>query len=77
MFTQKDPAAAILGQLVDDLAGASRTSGGSRESAANAWQVNPTGSSPAAVTTVTPLAKWPITSRKRASSMLPGGTAGS
>ena len=43
MFTQKAPALAIRGQLVDDLAGASATIGGSSDSAVKAWQVKPTG----------------------------------
>ena len=77
MFTQKAPARAIRGQLVDDLAGASNTIGGSSDRAAKAWQVKPTGLSSVAVTTVTPLAKCPSTSRNRAASMLGGGTPGS
>src|SRR5271166_306219 len=70
MFTQNAPALAIRGQLVDDLAGASATSGGSSDSDVKAWQVKPTGwPSSIAVTTVTPVAKCPRASRKWAASM--------
>jgi hypothetical protein len=58
MFTQKAPAWAIRGQLVDDFPGASATIGGSSDNEANDWQVKPTGiPSSTAVTTVTPVAK--------------------
>ena len=44
--------------------GAKTTSGGSSDSELNDWQVKPIGPpSVTAVTTVTPDAKWPITSR--------------
>src|SRR5580704_15367738 len=67
MFTQKEPAARMRGQLVDERAGARTTMGGSRESAAKDWQEKPTGwPSSRAVTMVTPVAKWPSTSRNRA-----------
>src|ERR1700722_1964091 len=67
MFTQKEPAARMRGQLVDERAGARTTMGGSRESAAKDWQEKPTGwPSSSAVTIVTPVAKWPSTSRNRA-----------
>src|SRR5580692_8011941 len=67
MFTQKEPAARMRGQLVDVRAGASTTMGGSSESAANDWHEKPTGApSSSAVTIVTPVAKWPSTSRNRA-----------
>ena len=67
MFTQKAPAARMRGQLVEVRAGARTTMGGSRESAANDWQEKPTGTpSSSAVTMVTPVAKWPSTSRNRA-----------
>ena len=70
MFTQKAPAAEIRGQLVEVLAGARATSGGSSESEVKAWQVKPTGRpSSIAVTTVTPVAKWPSASRNLAWSM--------
>lgn len=67
MLTQKAPALAMRGQLVEDFAGARATIGGSSESEVNAWHVKPTGApSSMAVTTVTPVAKWPNTSRNRA-----------
>ena len=50
--------------------GAKTTSGGSSDSELNDWQVKPSGpSTVSAVTTVTPEAKWPRTSR-----MTPGST---
>src|SRR5689334_10434212 len=65
-LTQKWPARAIRCQLVDRMPGQNSTSGGSRDSAANAWQANPTGSPPSTpVTTVTPVQKCPSTWRKR------------
>ena len=67
MLTQKAPARAIRGQLVEVLAGARITMGGSSERAAKDWQEKPTGSpSSVAVTMVMPVAKWPSTSRNRA-----------
>ncbi len=67
MFTQNAPALAMRGQLVELRAGARITIGGSSESAANDWHVKPTGTpSSSAVTMVTPVAKWPSTSRNRA-----------
>src|SRR5665213_1695861 len=69
MLTQNDPAAAMRGQLVEFLPGASATSGGSSDNDVKDWHVNPTGpTSSMAVTIVTPVAKWPSTSRKRAES---------
>src|SRR5579862_4095480 len=57
-LTANTPAASIWGQLVDDLPGQARTSGGLSDSAANAWQVRPAGPSvPAAVRIVTPVQK--------------------
>ena len=57
----------MRGQLVEVLAGARITIGGSSESAAKDWHENPTGSpSSVAVTMVMPVAKWPSTSRNRA-----------
>ena len=48
----------MRGQLVELRAGARITIGGSSDSAANDWQVKPTGSpSSSAVTTVIPVAK--------------------
>src|ERR1700722_5952874 len=59
MLTQKAPARGMRGQLVEDLAGARMTMGGSRERAAKDWQEKPTGSpSSVAVTMVIPEAKW-------------------
>src|ERR1700729_1666065 len=67
MFTQKLPAWAMRGQLVEERAGHRMTMGGSRERAAKDWQLKPTGTpSSSAVTIVTPVAKWPSTSRNRA-----------
>ena len=58
---------AMRGQLVELLAGARITMGGSSERAAKDWQEKPTGSpSSVAVTMVMPVAKWPRTSRNRA-----------
>src|ERR1700732_4433836 len=58
ILTAKAPASAIRGQLVELLAGARITMGGSRERAAKDWQEKPTGSpSPEAVTMGTPVAK--------------------
>ena len=69
MFTQKAPAWAMRGQLVELLAGARITMGGSSDRAAKDWQVKPTGTpSSMAVTMVMPVAKCPSTSRNRASS---------
>ena len=58
-FTQNVPASRIRRQVVDVRAGAKLTSGGSSDSAANDWQVKPSGSPSAvrAVTTTTPVAK--------------------
>ena len=58
MFTQNAPALAMRGQLVELRAGARITIGGSSDSAAKDWQVNPTGTpSSIAVTIVMPVAK--------------------
>ena len=63
-FTQKNPAWRISGQAREVFAGQNITSGGSRETLENDWQVIPTGSSPDIdVTTVTPVANMPSTSR--------------
>src|SRR5580692_9803851 len=67
ILTQKLPALAMRGQLVELRAGARMTIGGSSERAAKDWQLKPTGMpSSSAVTMVTPVAKWPSTSRNRA-----------
>ena len=42
-LTQKPPAWATRGQLVDDLPGPNATSGGSSDRLKNDWQVNPSG----------------------------------
>ncbi|GLY47461.1 hypothetical protein Lesp01_11170 [Lentzea sp. NBRC 102530] len=57
-FTQNAPDDAIAAQLREVRCGQKTTSGGSRDSAANAWQANPTGpSGDVPVTTVTPVQK--------------------
>ena len=53
----------MRGQVTEVRAGHSATRGGSRDNDANDWQVNPSGSSSMAVTTVTPEAKDPRTVR--------------
>jgi hypothetical protein len=65
MLMQSRPTARSLGQVVEDLAGDSRMSGGSRDSDVNDWMVSPIGfpcHMPVAM--ATPLAKWPRTLRK-------------
>jgi len=58
MFTPRSPSRAMRGQVPDDLAGQKSTSGGSSDSAVNAWHANPAGSpSCIPVITVTPEAK--------------------
>src|SRR5688500_3578989 len=70
MFTQKPSASRMRAQLVDELAGQKRTSGGSSDNEVNDCTVRPAGSPSAmAVTTATPLQKWPRTWRKRAVSI--------
>jgi hypothetical protein len=67
MLAQNTRVRWILGQLVEVRDGANTTSGGSSDRALKAWQVNPAGpSASAVVTTATPVAKWPSTSRNRA-----------
>ena len=77
-LTQKNPALRINGQAREVLAGQNITSGGSRETLENDWQVIPTGSLPdIEVTTVTPVAKRPSTSRNwRARSAASGSSTG-
>ena len=67
-FTQNVPMSRIRGHVDDVRAGAKLTSGGSSDSEANDWHVKPSGrpSEPRAVTTTTPVAKWPSTSRSTA-----------
>src|SRR6476469_4915878 len=63
-LTQNFPARWISGQAREVLAGLNSTSGGSSETDMKDWQVSPTGSSLLIeVTTVTPLANRPSTSR--------------
>ena len=65
-MTQNLPERWISGQAREVLAGTNSTSGGSSETLEKDWQVMPTGSPLlTAVTTVTPEAKRPSTSRKR------------
>ena len=60
IFTQKAPARAMRGQLVELFAGANSTMGGSNDNAENDWHEKPTGSpSSVAVTMVIPVAKCP------------------
>ena len=65
-MTQNLPERWISGHAREVLAGMNSTSGGSSETLENDWQVIPTGSpSLIAVTTVTPEANRPSTSRNR------------
>ena len=68
-FTQKFPARAILGQLVEVRAGATATKGGSMDSEMKLWQEKPTGM-PSSMpdTMVTPLVKRLMASLNRATS---------
>ena len=77
-MTQKKPACRIIGHAREVFAGQNITSGGSSETLENDWQVIPTGSSPdIEVTTVTPVAKMPSTSRNwRARSAASGSSIG-
>ena len=69
MFTQKLPARAMRGQVVEVRAGATATYGGSMDRDMNDWQVKPTGfSSSIPVTTVTPVANRLSASLNRRSS---------
>ena len=55
----------MRGQVVEVRPTQNRTSGGSRDTDVNELAATPTGSSPSmAVMIVTPVAKWPRTSRK-------------
>src|SRR3954470_1417968 len=75
-FTQNRPISRSRGQVVDVRAGANTTRGGSRDSELNDWQVKPSGPvAVSAVTTVTPEAKWPRTSRITRGSTGPGSSA--
>ena len=76
-FTQNVPTSRIRGQVDDVRAGAKVTSGGSSDSEANDWHVKPSSvpSGSRAVTTTTPVAKCPSTSR-RAAGLTAGALAG-
>ena len=78
MFTQKNPARCMSGQARDVFAGQNSTSGGDNETELNDWQVMPTGSPLLIeVTTVTPVANSPSTSRKfRACASASGSSVG-
>ena len=66
MLTQKKPARCMSGQARDVFAGQNITSGGDSDTELNDWHVIPTGSPwLIEVTTVTPVANRPRTSRKR------------
>jgi hypothetical protein len=77
-FTLNLPARWISGQAREVFAGMNSTSGGSSETLENDWQVMPTGAPLLrAVTTVTPDANLPSTSRnRRAASTAAGSSAG-
>ncbi len=62
-LTQNRPISRMCGQVTEVRAGHSATSRGLRDKDVKDWQVNPSGSSPMAVTTVTPEAKDPRTVR--------------
>src|SRR4051794_1082151 len=70
MFTQKAPAASMRGQLDEVFPGRNATSGGSSDTEGKDPMAKPAGcrSSPTAVTTTTPVGKWPSTWRNFASS---------
>src|SRR5271155_3137231 len=68
MLTAKIPTARIRGQVCEEWAGQNMTSGGSRDTAENDWQVSPIGSVSYAVTTTIPVAKWLSIRRKVAGS---------
>src|SRR3954471_4576655 len=75
-LTQNRPISRSRGQVVEVRAGAKTTSGGSSDRELNDWQVKPIGpSAVSAVTTVTPEAKWPRTSRIRRGSTGSGTSA--
>ena len=63
-FTQNRRVRRIAAKAREFFIGRKATSGGSSETLVNDWQVMPTGVLPCiVVTTVTPLAYWPSTSR--------------
>src|SRR6478752_6453126 len=75
-LTQKRPERWISGHAREVWAGTKSTSGGSSETLEKDWHVSPTGSSLlTAVTTVTPDAKRPSTSRKRRAAYTASGSS--
>src|SRR3954468_5028696 len=69
MLMAKVPAASMRGQVLDEFATKNSTGGGASEREVNELAARPTGSpSSTAVMIVTPVAKWPSTSRNRLSS---------
>src|SRR3546814_11283234 len=69
MLTQKDPAAAMRGHVLELRPAKKATSGGSSDTEAKEPTAMPTGPSPSsAVMTVTPVGKWPRTWRNLAES---------
>ena len=77
-LTQNLPERWIAGQAREVLAGTNSTSGGSSETLENDWQVMPTGSPPLIeVTTVTPEANRPSTSRNRRAAATASGSSAS
>src|SRR5829696_8988350 len=71
-FTQNMPASRMVGQLLELLLAPKPTRGGSSETEKKEPTARPAGPSPPmAVTTVTPVGKWPRTVRKWAASMPP------
>src|SRR3954454_6973398 len=77
-LTQNVPERWIAAQAREVLAGTNRTSGGLSETLENDWQVSPTGAPPLiAVTTVTPDANRPRTSRNRRAAATASGSSAS
>ena len=77
-MTQNLPERWIAGQAREVLAGMNSTSGGLSETDENDWQVRPTGAPPLIeVTTVTPEANRPSTSRNRRAAATASGSSAS
>src|SRR3954451_21896610 len=77
-FTQNLPERWIAGHAREVLAGMNRTRGGLSETDEKDWQVRPTGAPPlSAVTTVTPEANRPSTSRKSRGAAIASGSSSS
>src|SRR4051794_29193139 len=75
-LTQNLPERWIAGQALEVLAGMKSTSGGFRETDENDWQVSPTGAPPLIeVTTVTPEANRPSTSRNCRAAAIASGSS--